>query len=109
MTRYIINRLLQLIPTVWGIYTLAFLIMRVLPGDAATVLAGFQDDQAHLASLRQAMKLDQPLTVQYVSFLGDSLRGNFGQSYITGQPVTEMIGQAFPLSIELAAVTMSIS
>jgi len=106
MNRYIVNRLLQLIPTIWGIYTIAFLLMRVLPGDAATVLAGIQDDPAHLAALRQTMKLDQPLTVQYVSFLEDSLRGNFGQSYITGQPVTQMIAEAFPLSIELAAVTM---
>src|SRR5579859_299848 len=109
MNRYIVNRLLQLIPTIWGIYTIAFLLMRVLPGDAATVLAGIQDDPAHLAALRQTMKLDQPLTVQYVSFLEDSLRGNFGQSYITGQPVTQMIGQAFPLSMELATVTMVIA
>lgn len=109
MPRYIVNRLLQLIPTVWGIYTIAFLLMRVIPGDAATVLAGFRDDQAQLDALRQAMKLDQPYGVQYLSFLSDALHGNFGQSYITGQPVTQMIAQAFPLSMQLAAVTMLIA
>jgi peptide/nickel transport system permease protein len=109
MTRYFVNRLIQLIPTVFGIYTVAFLLMRVLPGDAATVLAGFRDDQAQLDNLRQAMKLDQPISVQYVTFLGGALTGNFGQSYITGQPVTQMIAQAFPLSIQLALVAMAIA
>src|SRR5271165_6717876 len=106
MTRYFINRLLQLIPTILGIYTFAFILMRVLPGDAATVLAGFRDDQAQLDNLRRTMKLDEPILNQYVAFLQSSLVGDFGRSYITGQPVTEMIGEASPLTLWLAGATM---
>ncbi|HVO42650.1 MAG TPA: ABC transporter permease [Aggregatilineales bacterium] len=106
MTRYFLNRLVQLIPTILGIYTFAFLLMRVLPGDAANVLAGFRDDQVHLENLRRTMKLDEPIFNQYVGFLQSALVGDFGNSYITGQPVTEMIGDAFPLTVLLAAVTM---
>ncbi len=109
MLRYTISRLIQLIPTVFGIYTFAFLLMRVLPGDPATVLVGFRDDEAALQNLRRVMHLDEPIFNQYVAFLGDGLRGDLGRSYLTGQPVTEMIASAFPPTIALGAVAMAIA
>lgn len=106
MTRYIVNRLLLLIPTLLGIYTLAFILMRVLPGDPATFLIGFRDDDAALANLRRVMHLDEPVINQYVAFLGDAVRGDLGQSYLTRQPVSEMIWNAFPPTAALAASSM---
>lgn len=102
MTRYLISRLLQLVPTVFGIYTLAFFLMRVLPGDPATFIIGVRDDTEAVDNLRRIMRLDEPLLNQYLGFLGDGLRGDFGRSYITAQPVSEMIANAFPLTLRLA-------
>jgi ABC-type dipeptide/oligopeptide/nickel transport system permease component len=102
MTRYLISRLIQLVPTVFGIYTLAFFLMRVLPGDPATFIIGVRDDTEAVDNLRRIMRLDEPLLNQYLGFLGDGLRGDFGRSYITAQPVSEMIANAFPLTLRLA-------
>jgi len=109
MSRYILNRLLQLIPTIFGIYTLAFLLMRVLPGDPATFLVGFRDDDEAVANLRSYMHLDEPLVNQYAAFLVNALHGDLGRSYLTRLPVTEMIGDAFPPTIVLGLSAMSIA
>jgi peptide/nickel transport system permease protein len=109
VAKYILRRLIQLIPTLFGVYTLAFLLMRVLPGDAASFLAGFRGSAEALANLRAKMQIDQPILTQYVSFLGRSLSFDFGNSYITGQPVTEMISSALPITLRLALVAMLIA
>ncbi len=109
MAKYILRRLVQMIPTLFGVYTFAFFLMRVLPGDAAKYLAGFRGSAETLASLRAKMQIDQPILTQYVSFLERTLHFDLGNSYITGQPVTEMIGSALPLTLELAMVAMLIS
>ncbi len=109
MFRYALRRVIQLIPTVFGIYTFAFFLMRVLPGDPATVLAGFRDDQQALENLRRVMKLDEPLSNQYVAFLQNGVQGDLGRSYVTGQPVTEMIGQAFMPTVWLALAAMALA
>jgi peptide/nickel transport system permease protein len=102
MGTYISRRLLQLIPTLFGVYTLAFLLMRILPGDAAKYLAGFRGNAAALAALRAKMNLDESILNQYASFLTRLIRFDLGNSYITGQPVTEMIGAAIPVTLQLA-------
>jgi ABC-type dipeptide/oligopeptide/nickel transport system permease component len=109
MSRYLISRLIQLIPTLFGIYTLAFVLMRVLPGDPASFLIGFRDDDAALANLRASMHLDEPVINQYVAFMGDALHGNLGNSYLTRQPVADMISQALPQTIILAVSAMGIA
>lgn len=109
MLRYTVNRLLQLIPTIFGIYTLTFFLMRVLPGDPATFLVGFRDDQEALDNLRRIMKLDEPLLNQYMAFLQGSFQGDLGHSYLSGQPVTEMIGDAFPNTVTLGLSAMLIA
>jgi len=109
MTRYIVNRLLLLIPTIFGIYTLAFVLMRVLPGDPASFLVGFRDDPKALADVRTAMKLDEPIGSQYVAYLGNALRGDLGVSYLTRRPVTQMIADAFPATFALGVSAMAIA
>lgn len=109
MGKYVLRRLLQLIPTLFGVYTIAFLLMRVLPGDAARFLLGFRGNAEALAALRARMHLDDPILTQYASFLTNILRGDLGNSYVTGEPVTEMIGRAIPVTLQLAVVAMLIA
>ncbi len=109
MFRYALNRLIQLIPTIFGIYTLAFFLMRVLPGDTATVLIGFRENQEALENLRRVMKLDEPVINQYLAFLQGALRGDLGRSYLTGVPVVEMISGAITATIGLTIAAMSIA
>ncbi len=109
MFRYALNRLIQLIPTVFGIYTLAFFLMRVLPGDTATVLIGFRENQEALDNLRRVMKLDEPIGSQYLAFLQGALHGDLGRSYLTGIPVTEMVAGAINATIALTVAAMAIA
>ncbi len=109
MLRYALNRLIQLIPTILGIYTLAFFLMRVLPGDTATVLIGFRENQAALDNLRRVMKLDEPIINQYFAFLQNALQGDLGRSYLTGIPVTDMIAGAISGTIILTVAAMAIA
>lgn len=109
MLRYLISRLLQLIPTVFGIVTVVFLLMRVLPGDPALVLAGFRDDAETLQTLRAQLRLDEPIIAQYAAFLSDLARGDLGVSYVQRQPVTALIAQTFPNTAVLAVSAMGIA
>lgn len=109
MPKYVLRRILQLIPTFFGIYTVTFFLTRVLPGDPATFLLGFRGTKEALARLRASMNLDDPLLTQYVSFLGRVVRGDLGNSYITGQPVVEILGKAIPLTLQLALAAIIIS
>jgi peptide/nickel transport system permease protein len=89
--RFILSRLLQLIPVLIGITLVAFLLLRVLPGDPATLILGQRGSAEDIARLTAQLGLDQPLWRQYLSFLGDILRGSFGQSIAYRQPVGPLI------------------
>jgi peptide/nickel transport system permease protein len=106
MAKYFLRRLLQLIPTVFGIYTITFFLTHVLPGDPASFLLGTRESAETLENLRHVMKLDQPLPIQYLTFLQSALQGDLGTSYLTHQPVTEMIAQAFWPTVTLALIAM---
>jgi len=109
MTRYILSRLLQLIPTILGIYLLAFFMMRVLPGDPAQFLEGDRGDAQSLAETRRRLRIDEPILVQLWAFLSDAARGDLGRSFITQRPVTEMIGQAFVPTAQVAGLATLIA
>src|SRR3954454_13724729 len=106
MLRYALQRILQLIPTILGIYTIVFLLMRVLPRDPAQFLAGSHDDAQTIANLRAHLHLDDPIWTQYISFLEDSLHGDLGKSYISHRPVTQMLRDALPNTAILALTAM---
>jgi peptide/nickel transport system permease protein len=100
--RYIAHRLLQLLPVLLGVSVLVFLGMHLVPGDVAQLLLGEKGTEADLARLRHQLGLDQPLYVQYGRFLAGAVRGDFGDSVRTRQPVIWEIGQALPVTIELS-------
>lgn len=95
MFRYAISRVIQLMPTILGIYVLTFFMMRVLPSDPAKFLEGDRGDAQSLAETRARLGLDEPLLTQFFIFFGGAISGDLGTSYITNRPVTAMISEAF--------------
>src|SRR5438477_178497 len=104
MQTYIVKRLLLIIPTLFGAAALVFLIMRVIPGDVALLIFGGDQagniDPAQLAAMRHRLGLDQPLAVQFGTWLWGVVRFDFGQSLWTGQPVIEELLIRLPLSLK---------
>jgi len=98
---YIARRLLSIIPTLLIVGSIVFFVMRMASGDPATAMLGASATAESIARLRAQLGLDRPLVVQYLDFLLDALRGDFGNSYATGRPVAEQIFAAFPDTLEL--------
>jgi peptide/nickel transport system permease protein len=109
VTRHILKRCLLLIPTLWGIATLVFLMLQLVPGDPARVLAGPEADAQTIATIRHNLKLDRPLIVQYGSFLARAVQGDLGTSFATHRPVTEEILARYPRTVALAFCGLGIA
>jgi len=103
MAKYIVRRTLLAIPTLLTVLTLVFLLLRVAPGDPAVVILGQYASEETLQAFRERMGLNRPLWVQYLTFLGDLLRGDLGESLISGIPVAEQVRAALPYTLELTA------
>jgi peptide/nickel transport system permease protein len=111
MRTYVLRRLLQLIPTVLLSTALLFLLLTVMRGDALDVYFGMSADRSPEAeaALRARFGLDKPPPVQYLTWLGHFLRGDFGESWRLQQPVRPLIAQRMVLSFELASIASLIS
>ena len=114
MFQYITRRLLLVVPTLLGVTIIIFALMRLVPGDIAEILvhdAGNlspEEVQRQIADIRRELGLDQPVAVQYVTWLGNFMTGDFGFSYWERRPVAEIIAERFPRSMELAFLTIII-
>jgi dipeptide transport system permease protein len=103
MLRFILTRLSLVIPTFIGMTLLAFLMIRLVPGDPIETLAGERGiDPARHAALVKEYGLDRPVLVQYAIYIGRVLQGDLGKSMITQAPVLEEFSALFPATIELA-------
>jgi peptide/nickel transport system permease protein len=111
LQKFILNRLLVAIPTIFGISVIIFLIMHLIPGDTISAMIGTQykltDAQAQ--SLREYYGLDKSLPEQYFLWVSNALRGNFGLSVRAGTPVLNEILSRFPLTFELTILAMIIA
>ncbi|WP_030822681.1 ABC transporter permease [Streptomyces hygroscopicus] len=108
MGRYVARRLLQMIPVFIGTTLIIFLMVHVLPGDPIRAMWGDKAaDPAQVASLRHEFGLDQPLWKQYIDYMADLFKGDFGKTF-GGRPVSEEMGMAFPVTLRLAAVALTI-
>lgn len=110
MAKYILKRLLMMIPIVLAISFIIFAIMSLTPGDPARMILGENASVESVQALREEMGLNQNLFVQYMTYIKNVLGGNFGKSYRTGMPVFHEIMSRFPNSIKLAfwGITISI-
>jgi peptide/nickel transport system permease protein len=109
MLRYLIRRLLLTIPVLVGVATLVFALIHFIPGDPAQAMLGEGASPADIAQLRERLGLDQPLPVQYASFLRGLLRGDLGVSLRNDQPVTRQILERMPATAELAFASMAVA
>jgi len=111
MTAYVVRRLLSIIALTFGISILVFLIIRLIPGDPAAVLLGANaGDPAMIDRLRDQLGLNHPIHVQYLTWIGNVLRGDFGYSFGNQRPVSSLISANFPATLQLtfAALTLSV-
>jgi peptide/nickel transport system permease protein len=106
MPVYIGKRLLVAIPTLLIISIFVFSLQKLLPGDPILAMAGEERDPAVLELLREKYRLNDPIPVQYVTWIGGVLQGDLGISLRTNQPVTELIAQKLPVTIQLAIMSM---
>lgn len=107
MGRYLFRRVLQAIVTLWLVATAVFFLVR-LTGDPAGLIAGENSTPEQIAALRAALGLDRPLHVQYVSFLMDAVRGDFGYSFIQHKPAHELVFERLPATALLAVTAFAV-
>jgi peptide/nickel transport system permease protein len=100
--RFLVRRLLLLALSVLGAVTVAFLLMRMIPGDPAQVILGDYATKESIAALRRQLGLDRPLHLQYLSFVTRALGGDFGSSLVTFRPAFFEVRSVFGYTIELA-------
>ncbi len=106
MPVYIGKRLLVAIPTLLIISIFVFSLQKLLPGDPVLAMAGEERDPATIEFLREKYRLNDPVPLQYINWLGGVATGDFGISLRTNQPVLELIGQKLPVTIQLAVMAM---
>jgi peptide/nickel transport system permease protein len=110
MASYIQRRLLIAIPVIWGVATLVFFLMRILPGDPAQLMLQTSGGTAEqIARLRHNLGLDEPMLVQYWRFLSGAVQGDLGPSLRNNQPVTREIWTQLPSTLQLTAASMVIA
>ncbi|CAN5428418.1 ABC transporter permease [soil metagenome] len=120
MGQYILRRLLGIIPVIVGISLFAFLLLRLIPGDPALLILGEKATPAQWQALREQLGLNRALFVdfsgerpfydtQYITFMGDLLRGNLGDSIVHKRPVFTELRERFPATVELALTALLIA
>jgi peptide/nickel transport system permease protein len=106
---YIARRLAVLVPTLVVVSVLIFALQQLLPGDPALALAGEEHDPVAVAAIRAKYHLDRPVAVQYAIWIGNALRGDFGESLRNKIPVAELLAAKLPVTAELAVCSMLIA
>lgn len=106
---YFLRKLLYTIPVLWGVVTVVFILMAVVPGDPARIMMGQRGDPATLARIRADLGLDLPLHRQYTKFLGELLRGDLGTSYRSNEKVSVALSVRFGATLRLAFWAMVVA
>jgi ABC-type dipeptide/oligopeptide/nickel transport system permease component len=109
MGRYVLRRLVLAVPVLFGVSIGVFLMITLVPGDPATVLAGDTAPPAQIELIRHELGLDQPLPIQYLDFLGRLMHGSLGTSIRSGREVMTEILDRFPYTLELTLAAVLIS
>ena len=109
MLIYLLRRVAMTVPTLFLVAAAVFTLMHLIPGDPAQLLLGDAADEATLAPLREQLGLNRPLGVQFLSWLGDVVRGDFGTSITTGVPVLPLIIERFQVSAVIVLVAVALA
>jgi peptide/nickel transport system permease protein len=109
MREYILKRLLQVIPTVLMITLVVFAMMQAIPGDPIVALLGDAYDEEDAIRLRREYGLDKPIVEQYAIWLGKLMRGDWGESYLSGRNVLDDVVLRLPITVELIILAMAVA
>lgn len=109
MRTYLLSRLAQLFPVVFGVVTIVFLLLHLIPGDPVEIMLGESAVAAQKEELRRELKLDRPVAAQYVEFLGRLATGDLGVSFRSREPVLREILSRFPATLLLAAASLLVA
>ncbi|UZE15894.1 ABC transporter permease [Pseudomonas sp. B21-054] len=109
MLMFILRRLLSAIPTLILVSLFVFTLQKLLPGDPVLAMAGEERDPAVMEYLRDKYRLNDPIPVQYLNWVGNVLTGDFGTSLRTEQPVTTLLASKLPVTVELAVLALLIA
>lgn len=109
MFQYIVKRVLASIPVMIFVALFVFLLLRLSPGDPAAIIAGDTATQAQLEQIRESLGLNDPIYIQFLTWSGRLLQGDFGTSILSGKPVIEMIANRMEPTISLALTTIILS
>ncbi len=109
MTSYLIRRLLWVPITTWAVATIVFVLMRVVPGDPALLIAGPWATPAQVEDIRVQLGLDKPLQLQYLAWLKNLVQGNWGTSFQTRSPVIGLLIERLPKTLELTVAALVVT
>jgi peptide/nickel transport system permease protein len=107
MFEFLLKRIASIIPTLVVVSMLIFGLQQLLPGDPALVMAGEEKDPEVIEQIRKQYRLDQPLPVQYGYWIAGVLRGDLGESMRIRQPVSQLIAEKLPVTLQLASMAMA--
>ena len=106
LSMYIIRRILQVIPVVLLVMVIIFFVFRLIPGDPVQFLVGRNPSPETVTALTNKLGLDKPIAIQFLIWLGDAVRGDLGNSYVNNLPVSTLILEKFPATLELAVFAL---
>lgn len=109
MLELVVKRLISAIPTLFLVTLMVFSLQKLLPGDPITAMAGEERDPAVIAQLREQYHLNDPIPSQYFHWVGNALRGDFGMSLRTQEPVLQLIASKLPVTLELSLLAMIVA
>lgn len=109
ITRYILRRLLLIVPVIIGITMLTFALSHIVPGDPARLAAGPQAPESTYLQIREQFGLDKPLPVQYWNYVSGLVQGDWGDSILSRRPVLDDLKVFFPATLELVLLAMAIA
>lgn len=107
MLIFLLRRLLQLLPVLWGVGTFVFLLIHLVPGDPVEIMLGENALPSSKAALRANLALDRPLPEQYLHFWGGLLKGDLGESLLSRKPVSKIIWERIPATFSLALLSLT--
>jgi peptide/nickel transport system permease protein len=109
MKKYVIRRLISVIPVLWLVSVLVFGLIHLVPGDPVLVILGTTAEKDQVEAMRHKLGLDRPVLLQYGSWIGHLLQGDLGHSIISDEPVMEMILRRMPTTLTVAAAALLLS
>ncbi len=107
--RFIVRRLLMTIPVLFAMSVFVFLMIRLVPGDPVRTMLGFRATDANVAVVRGQLGLDRPLVDQYLSWIGGVVQGDLGRDFVSDAPLTELLAQRIPVTLELTILAMGLA